>query len=256
MKIIDAQTYIGDSVYFKRRFTAEKLIERMDKNNIDKAVVTAPPPGPDYKRANRKVCEAVKKYPDRLIGFYHINPWYGEKEIERARRAVEKWGFRGFKLDPRNDSFYIIPMLRYQKMIKPIMKMAEKLQVPVFIHLDETIDIDFCTPEAIALLASSNPNVKIITRRTYVGVSLASRFPISKKLGNLYFTTYPLIGGHKGVDILLKEMVKMNPKRIVFASEMPFGHPEFELRTIELTGLSEEVKNLILSKNIRRILEV
>ncbi len=103
MKVIDALSYVGKSLYFKREFKVEDLIERMNSNGIEMAVITAPPPGPDYREANKIVYEAVKKYPERLMGFYKINPWFGKEELERAKYAVKEWNFKGLKLDPKDD---------------------------------------------------------------------------------------------------------------------------------------------------------
>lgn len=250
MVVIDALTYVGESVYLKRRFTAEDLIEMMDTNGIDMAVVTAPPPGPDYQRANEGVYEAVRKYPDRLVGFYKINPWFKEAELERAERAVREWGFRGFKLDPKDDSFHVGTSI-----VKPVMELAEMLEVPIFF---QTGDSSFCPPEAIAFMAPSFPKVTIIMSHTDLGVRLATYPRLSEDLKNIYFGTYPLRGGHKGIDRFLRLITSrtIDPKRVVFTTEMPFGHPKFELKVIELSNLDEEAKKLIMGENIKRILRL
>lgn len=247
--IIDAHAYIGESIYWKRKFEVNDLIKRMDKNNIDIAVVTAPPPGPYYQAANRKVYEAVKKYPDRLIGMYRANPWFKEKELERVKIAIENWGFKAIKLDPQNDAYSAISPL-----VKPFMNLAEKLNVPVYVR---TANSQFCPPEAVIFLAATFPNVTIITRHTPLGVSLASKSPMANKLRNIVFGTYPLRGGHQGVDMFLKSLPQLfDPKRVVFTTEVPFGYPELELKTIELTGLDEEIKKMIMYENIKRILGI
>jgi len=247
--IIDAHAYVGESIYWRRKFEAEDLIKRMDKNGISMAVVTAPPPGPDYQAANKKVYEAVKKYPDRLIGIYRANPWFKEKELERVKIAIKDWGFKGIKLDPQNDAYSAISPL-----VKPFIELAEKLDVPVYVR---TANSQFCPPEAVVFLASTFPNVTVITKHTPLGISLASKSPMAEKLKNLIFGTHPLRGAHQGIDRFLKGLpVLFDPKRVVFTTEVPFGYPELELKTIELTGLDEEIKRLILSENIKRVLKL
>ena len=45
MIVIDALTFLSETLYWKQ--SAEGLVKRMDKNGIDAAVATPPPPGPD-----------------------------------------------------------------------------------------------------------------------------------------------------------------------------------------------------------------
>ncbi len=54
----------------------------------------------------------------------------------------------------------------------------------------------------------------------------------------------------------MKTLPKALEKSVVFTSEMPFGYPELELKIIELTNLNQEIKELILRKNIKRILKI
>ena len=127
MVVIDALAYVGESVYLKKKLTADDLIKRMDSNDIDVTVITAPPPGPDYQEANKLVYEVTKKYPDRLLGFYKMNPWYGKAELERAEAAVKDWGFKGFKLDPKDEAYFV-----GAPVVAAVMDLAGKLKVPVF----------------------------------------------------------------------------------------------------------------------------
>jgi predicted TIM-barrel fold metal-dependent hydrolase len=249
MVVIDAHAYVGESVYLKKKFTAEDLTKRMDANGIDMAVVTAPPPGPDYQEANRRVYEATKKYPDRLLGFYKVNPWYGEAELERAETAIKEWGFKGFKLDPKNESYMVS-----SRIVRPVMELAGKLGVPVFFH---TGDSSFCPPEAVAFLASSFQKVTVMMSHAGLGFRLATHPRLAEDLKSIVFGTYRLEGGHNGVSWFLRELPRtLDPKRVVFTTEVPFGYPELELKTIELTKVDEEIKKLIMCENIKNILKL
>lgn len=249
MVVIDGHAYVGESVYLKKKFTAEDLIKRMDANGIDAAVVTAPPPGPDYQEANKRVYEATKKYPDRLLGFYKVNPWYGEAELERAETAIKDWGFKGFKLDPKNESYGV-----GSPVVRPVMDLASKLGVPVFFH---TGDSAFCPPEAIAFLAASFPKVTVMMSHTGLGVRLATHPRLAEDMKNIVFGTYPLRGGHNGVSGFLRGLPRtLDPKRVVFTTEVPFGYPELELKTIELTKVEEGIKKLVMGENIKNILKL
>lgn len=247
--IIDAHVFIGESIYFRRgKFTFEELLKVMDENNVDMAVIVAPPPGPYYDSGNTYVYEATRKS-DRLIGVYRLNPWFGASELEKAERSIVEWGFKAIYIDPQNESFSIVSPI-----VKPVIELASKLEVPLYIKSSPS---QFYSPEGVVLLAYMNQNVNFITGQSSVAAFLSTRSPMAKDLKNLYLETYPLRGGHQGIDTFLKRIPEtMDPNRLIFSSQMPFGHVTIELKTIELTGVIEEYKRLILSENIKRLLKI
>ena len=86
--IIDSHNHIG-----KRKginFTAEEMIEWLDKAGVDACVVTS-----QVETINNDyVAEMQKKYPDRIIGYAVVNPWEweAEEELERCFRDLNLYG--------------------------------------------------------------------------------------------------------------------------------------------------------------------
>lgn len=257
MTIIDAQAYVGESIYLKRMFTAEDLLKRMKKNGIDVTVITAPPPAiaQDYYDANKVVYAATEKYKEKLLGFYRLNPWFKEKELERAETAIKEWGFKGFKLNPFHDSYGLTSFdpknlmngPQVNSMVKPVMELASKLSIPVFIH---TGDSSFCPSDAIPVIASLYPKVNLITE-----LSAADKC-LDKNLENIFFGTYPLRGGNKGIDSGLTLTSNFMPDRVIFTTNVPFGFPEFELKVLELTEINNEVKAQIMGENSKTLFNI
>lgn len=247
--VIDAHTFIGESIYFKRKkFTIENLLNVMDEYKVDMAVVVAPPPGPYYDDGNKYVYDAIKKS-DRLIGVYRVNPWFFDSESDRAKASILEWGFKALYIDPQNESFSVTSPI-----VKPIIELAGKLEVPLYIKSSNS---QFYSPEGIVLLAYMNQNVNFITGQSSIAAFLSTRSPMAKDLKNLYLETYPLRSGHQGIDMFLKRIPEtMDPSRLVFSSHMPFGHVAIELKTVELTGIPKEYKKLIMYENIKRLLKI
>ena len=122
MKVIDAHAHLGEfGGWANVSITAEQMIADMDAFNIVKTVVFMIP--------NDIVREAVKRYPDRLIGFVWVNPYDGEKAIDEVKRAVNEWGFQGIKLHPLIHAF--IPS---DEVVLPIMELARDFKIPVLFH--------------------------------------------------------------------------------------------------------------------------
>jgi len=232
--VVDALAFLGETLYWKQ--SAEDLVKRMDKNGIDAAVVTPPPPEPDYTEANRRVHEAVERHPNRIIGFFRVNPHYGEKALEEAEAAVKDWGFKGFKLDPTNEAFGLYP-----RAVEGVMELARALKVPVYFHTGDSI---FCPPEAVGQIAKLYPKVTVMMHGSGPAAMMAQSHE------NIVLATGPL-GGPRFLETALE---RLDPRRIVFTTRSPIGFPELELRILELSTISEQHRRLIMGENIKRIL--
>ena len=236
MEIIDALTFIGNTVYW--RFSAEDLVKRMDANGISRAVTTPAPPGPNYSEPNLAVRDAVNKHPDRLIGFYRVNPHYGDPVLREAETAVLSWGFKGFMLDPTNDAYGI-----GMRIVEGTMELARRLKVPVYYHTGDSI---FCPPESVGEIARLYPRVPVMMHISPAAVREARHYD------NTVLTTGP-IGGPGTLD---RAPDTVDMKRFVFSSLVPIGHPELELRCFQHCVLPERDKQRVLSDNVNALLRL
>jgi len=236
MEIIDALTFIGNTAYWK--FSAEELIKRMDANNISRSITTPAPPGPDYREANMAVREAVKRYPDRLLGFYRVNPHYGDRILRDAETAIAEWGFKGMMLDPTNEAFGVT-----LRTVEGTMELARRLKIPVYYHTGDSI---FCPPEQVGDIARLYPRVPIMMHASTAATREARRYD------NIVLTTGPL--GGPGLLDRAPDTIDLN--RLVFSSLVPIGYPELELRCFEHSFLAKSDKQRILSQNIKGLLQI
>lgn len=233
----------------------------MDNNDIDKSLVAPLPPVPkqDYTEANKKVYKACKEHPDRLFGLYHINPWFNDKVMEHAEKAIKEWNFKGFKLNPFHDSYSLLhldsengPVI--SDWLEQMMELATKLEVPTFIH---TGDSSFCRPEYLPFISAAFPELPIITRATHTIRVLSQHESLHEDFENVYFGSYPLRGGHKGKDRLLQLLNSvLNSEKLLFTTEIPFGSPEFELKVIELNQLKKRTEKQVMAENIKSLIDI
>lgn len=110
----------------------DRLIFDMDRLGIDKAVVLgiAYKPMDSYDPDSAEYVEGmVKKYPERLIGFYTADPLGGRDEVKRFEKAVQEHGLRGLKMLPS----YNYAALNDRR-IWPLYEAAEALGVPAMLH--------------------------------------------------------------------------------------------------------------------------
>jgi len=109
---IDAHAHVG----FKPGDIDEQ-IDFADRLGIDKLCISNPitnysgkePEDPAQVRANNDVVlKAMKKYPDRFIGYLTLNPRYQKESVEEIKRCVDHGmvGYKGYTQVKINDPLY------------------------------------------------------------------------------------------------------------------------------------------------------
>lgn len=109
---IDAHAHIG----FNEGDT-EKLLDFADRLGMDKMCISRPvtnfsgnePEGPEQViKNNNLIIEALKKYPDRFIGYLTLNPRYQKESLEEFNRCVDQGltGYKGYTQVKINDPLY------------------------------------------------------------------------------------------------------------------------------------------------------
>ena len=99
-KKIDVHVHVGEDLY--RRYTPEMALERMDRNDIEFAVIS---PVPDYPtpygikssaQQNDYIAAALQKYPDRFVrGLGVVNPRHGMAAVPEVDRIFGELGLSG-----------------------------------------------------------------------------------------------------------------------------------------------------------------
>jgi predicted TIM-barrel fold metal-dependent hydrolase len=253
--IIDCYTSLGPSLAnhddqllrpLSDATSAEALLAVMDRVGTDRAVVFAPrwlgqagAADADYSKANAFVAEAVKAYPDRLIGYARINPNYGADAVAALERCFDEYGFRGFTFDPEWE--HVDP--RDQTLVYPLVQAAAERGLPVLVECSWSP----ISPASFWRLAEDFPKTPVILshlgfRLQDDAVHLASRVP------NIYLETsdHMYFLGHVAEAI--------GADRLLFGSNAPFSVPEAELLKVTMRNdLSDEDKALILGGNAARL---
>ena len=109
---IDAHAHVG----FEEG-DADKQIEIMDRLGIDKMCISRPVTNysgteredPERVReCNDLVLDAMKKYPDRYMGFVTVNPVYQKESMEEFERCIDQGmvGYKGYTQVKISDPLY------------------------------------------------------------------------------------------------------------------------------------------------------
>ncbi|MCL2564784.1 MAG: amidohydrolase family protein [Defluviitaleaceae bacterium] len=239
--IIDAHGHVEEHPMAAWHTPAELVISLMDIAGIDLTLVTSFIEAPTNPDAIDSLAATVRKYPDRLLGFARINPNGGDKTIEAMEYAATFPEISGFKLHPISNG-----AKAYNKPAQRVLKRAGELGLPIFSHCCDRVAAQ---PLQIARGLLMQPEVVFIC---HMGGFFHGDDSIlmAKKCPNVYLDTsscpYP--------DLILKAIDILGADRIVFASDNPAGDPISDLAKITNLGLKKEDEELILYKNIARIL--
>ncbi|MGQ9551154.1 MAG: amidohydrolase family protein [Candidatus Bathycorpusculaceae bacterium] len=233
--VVDSHTHIGEYPLFNVKLDAQGLISIMDEWKIQKALVFTLP--------NSLTLEAVKKYQGRLYGLVWVNPYEGEEAGELVDEAITGWGFKGLKMHPLLDSY-----LPDQEIVFPLMDRACRHRVPVLFHCGHP---PWSLPWHFGNLADTYPEAQIILGHMGHGhiVYINGAIEVARKHDNVFLETSAMPMHSK-----IKEAVlEVGEQRVMYGSDTPFGHPAFEIKKVEVAGLTEKQLNLVLEENACRV---
>ena len=98
--VVDAHTHVDEVPQLGWVDPPEKIVAAIDRAGISQAVIMTYTEMPEVNpRALDYLAEAVAAFPDRLVGFARLHPWYDEAP-DLLRRAVVELGMKGLKLHP------------------------------------------------------------------------------------------------------------------------------------------------------------
>ena len=247
---------LSGSFYDTLGQTPGDLVARMDKYGIDIAVIWPVSTGmltPEaFSERNDYLVQAVRQYPERLVGFCVATPLHGEFALDEIRRGAER-GMKGIKLHPLKHGGYPLN----SELLDPILHLARELDLVVFAPTDFNNQI--YTPYQARLLAMRHPEVTVIMGHYGLSPTGIHWVPeVVKDTPNIVLDSsgtpdMPYYVFNRPCEILGAE-------RIVFGSDTPDLHPAVSLKKLqvaeELYGLSKEDKRKILGENMVRMLKL
>lgn len=244
--IIDADVHITPS-----GLTVDDLIPMMDRNGIAKALCWLQPP---YLRQiddlNRAIYEAMRRFPERIIGFGWANPRLGVAAArDMVRRCVQEYGFVGVKLNGAQDGYRIDD----PKLALPVIEEVARAGVALAFHVGAD-SIENTHPFRVAKVARLFPEMTILM--VHMGGAASpdlhdSAIEFAAEHRNLY-----LIGSAAKHKAVLKAIETLGADRVCFGSDAPFRLQHVELAAYEalLRDLPAADRALVMGGNIQRLL--
>lgn len=251
--IIDADVHISPIPEGGNSILVEELLERMEKAGVEKAVTWLQPPYTrETARHNKYVYEAMKKYPDKILGFGWVDPNLGiEKAKSEARKCLYDYGFYGVKLNGAQNSFYIDDAVLSIPLIKEIAEAGKVLALHVGAD-----SYDQTHPFRVGKIAGRFSDLPILLVHmggvAFPDLSNAA-IEIAQEHSNLV-----MIGSNVRSVPILKAIKILGSSRVCFGSDTPFELMRVEVARYKalLEEVSEEDKYNVMAGNIIRLLHL
>ena len=245
--IIDIHAHVGASwVGWSEDYAdLEGLIKLMDQYGVNKACVSSWLISYDPIKGNEEIFDAVRKYPDRLIGFGVISPRYKKTIVEQEiDRCMKEYGMKGLKLHPTLNAYYADSTI-----VDPVMEKAIDYDIPLLFH---TWNDDHSNVRRIANLAQRFPQAKIIMGHMGFEDWLEA-IVIAERAKNVYLDTTETTTEW----LIIKTAVeRCGDDKILFGSDSPALNLGAELAKITHAQVSQEAKEKILFKNAVQLLKL
>jgi predicted TIM-barrel fold metal-dependent hydrolase len=255
--VIDVHAHLGRSLSLVEsetgrpmQTTAEDLIRLLDRNEIDKSVIS-PIPGyarpngiSDTMEQNNLVAQAIRKYPDRFpCGFGVVEPYHADRSLQEVERLAKDLKLKGLMFHTRYqgvDLDHPIIFKIFEKAWDVGMKFA-------LVHTDGLLE----EPWRLARLAERFPGITFISGHPGIDIAdLAHNIYICKKHDNILLDTC-IWHVH---NLPFRNAVQaIGAERILFGDDAPYYETSFDLLHAKLAEISDEDKELILGKNAARL---
>jgi predicted TIM-barrel fold metal-dependent hydrolase len=228
----------------------EQILEYADRMGVQRLVFfmgwpwSQNPKPDDFRRQNDQVLEALAKWPDRLLGFAYLSGHYPRESLREIERCIAAGPMVGIKL--------WVARKCSDEALDPIIARCGELNAAIYQHTwlkTQGNNEGESTPMDLALLADRHPTVPIICGHTGGDWTRGIRAVRASKNVSIG------IGGSEPTSGFVEMAVReLGAERVIYGSDA--GGRSFSSQLAKVYGaeVPEAAKQLILGKNLKRML--
>ena len=249
--VFDDHTHLGSKLTANlghRSFDADQMVADMDACGVD-MVVGFPMANPhtDYREQNQRLMAFMDRYPDRIVAFARIQPFFRENAAADVHEYAGL-GIKGLKLHPFMD-FGGLP-INNRDLIFPLMEAASAHKMTVLIHSGESWN---SSPTLIGDLAQTFPDVSFIIGHSGLWEFHEQAIEVARRLPNVFLDT-----AETAPPGVIHNLVRgTSADRVLYGSDHPFIPFGFEIgKVAKYAGLTPAELRQVLGENLARLLGV
>jgi predicted TIM-barrel fold metal-dependent hydrolase len=241
-----------------RLASAEDVIASMEAAGVDRTVVCGFPwrDAGLCREHNDFIIEAVRQYPDRLVGFACVQPLDG-KDSQELERCIEA-GLRGLgELGPDGQRFDI----EDRRIMAATAEVLQRYDLPLMTHASEPMGHQYAGkgqtfPWKLIKLAQNFPDLTIVLAHWGGGLPFFELMPeIRQACRNVYYDSAASSYLY-AFDIFPVAVRLVGAERIVWGTDYPLLSQAKFLARVKASGLTEEEQEAVLGGNAARILHL
>lgn len=201
----------------------------------------------------RSINEFIKKEIDlhkEFIGFMTLHQDLSEEEMKEEVKWCVSNGFKGIKLHPDFQRFYIDEEVA-EKFYRASLTAGKVF--PILLHVGDD-RYEFSKPIRLARMAKKYPEVTFIAAH-FGGYRCWNDVEVYKGLDNVYFDTcssLPFITPQRAKEII----DLLGAEKFFYGDDFPMWDAEEELKRFYSIPLTDEERKMILSENIKKLLNL
>jgi predicted TIM-barrel fold metal-dependent hydrolase len=247
---------------------SDRWVQELDRHGVSRAALIASVPGDEAS-----VGAAVSRHPDRLVGFFMIDP-AGDGAVERASHALDALGLRGLCLFPAMHHLSLSDP-RVEALVRLA---AERPGTAVFVHcgvlavgvrgrlgLPSRFDLRLGDPLGVSRLALAFPHVPFIVphfgagllRETLMAGEICPNIHVDSSSSNRWMAHTP---GLTLEAVVRSAVAVLGPTRVLFGTDSSFfprgwqsGVHDQQRTAVGALGLGEDDRALIFGGNFDRL---
>lgn len=245
LKVIDTHGHMGPfaGIWFPNPEPAD-MVRTMDRCGVEKLVFSHHGALQNPWTGNVKAQQVIDAFPDRLIGYYAVNPNYPGQ----LKQAVEDFGsLRGFAGYKILASYYGTPVT--EPACEPVWEHAHEAELPVLLH---TWGGDrHAGHQQVREIAEKYPGAVILMGHSQYG-DWEEAIQCARDLDNVHceLCAAYAVGG------LIQKMVDAGIEdKITYGTDLPWFDPMYAIGCVVFAHVSEAARRKILRDNAVRIFE-
>ena len=240
-----------------RLSSAQQLVERMDRDGIDVAVIL----GMGWQvhefavETNSYILESAAAFPDRLVPFCTVNPALGDAAVAEVERCADL-GARGIgELHSYAQGY----RLDDERVMGPMMEVAIARDLIVLTHSSEPVGHVYAgkgtiTPDELCRFIEMFPEAMIVCAHWGGGLPFYSLMPeVAEALRNVYFDSAasPFL---YTPDVFSNAVNLVGADKVLFGTDYPLISHKRLLAQVESQPLDAKTRAAILGGNARKLL--
>ena len=202
-------------------------------------------PRPDQLREeNDQVLRALRRWPDRTLGFVYLNPNYTEFSLQEFDRCVRDGPMVGVKL-------WVAKHCNAPD-LDPIAERATNMKAPVMQHTWLKVSGNGAgesTPYDLVELANRHPQGSFICAHSGGDWELGIR--VMRAAKNI---SAEIAGSHPTAGFVEMAVRELGAERVIYGSDIAGRSFASQIGKVTGAEIPESSKRLILGENLRRIL--